>query len=67
MLISEMQTYYGRRASEYDASMGYNLASKAQELEPVIAIVRQILQNRNVLELACGPGYWTQHGTGRIE
>lgn len=61
MLISEMQTYYDRRASEYDTSMGYNLTSKAQELEPVIAIVRQTLQNRKVLELACGPGYWTQH------
>jgi SAM-dependent methyltransferase len=58
-LIDEMQEYYRKRAGVYDASMGYDQHATLERLAPVIAAMRQLLQGRTVLELACGPAFWT--------
>lgn len=55
-----MQTYYGLRASVYDSSMGYDDDAKVQSLLPIIERVRETMRGRHVLEIACGPGFWTQ-------
>jgi ubiquinone/menaquinone biosynthesis C-methylase UbiE len=55
-----MQTYYGRRASVYDSSMGYDDDAKVRSLLPIIERVRETMRGRHVLEIACGPGFWTQ-------
>ncbi len=55
-----MQTYYGRRASVYDSSMGYDDDAKVRSLMPIIECVRETMRGRHVLEIACGPGFWTQ-------
>jgi ubiquinone/menaquinone biosynthesis C-methylase UbiE len=60
MIIEEMQTYYGRRASVYDSSMGYDDDAKVRSLLPIIERVRETMRGRHVLEIACGPGFWTQ-------
>lgn len=60
MIVEEMQTYYGKRAPEYDASMGYKDHAKTALLRPVIAEAKSILRGRSVLEIACGPCFWTQ-------
>ena len=60
MIIEEMQNYYGRRASVYDSSMGYDDDAKVRSLLPIIECVREIMRGRHVLEIACGPGFWTQ-------
>jgi SAM-dependent methyltransferase len=60
MIIEEMQTYYGRRASVYDSSMGYDDDAKVRSLLPIIECVRETMRGRHVLEIACGPGFWTQ-------
>jgi|APTNR8051073442_1049403.scaffolds.fasta_scaffold03514_5 SAM-dependent methyltransferase len=60
MIIEEMQTYYGRRASVYDSSMGYDDDAKVRSLLPIIESVRETMRGRHVLEIACGPGFWTQ-------
>lgn len=67
MLIEEMQSYYESRAREYDDSMGYNTQEKVKELYPAIRLVREILKGRRVLELACGPGFWTQQIESAVE
>ncbi|HTR77721.1 MAG TPA: class I SAM-dependent methyltransferase [Gemmatimonadaceae bacterium] len=59
-LIAEMQAYYGRRAEIYDASMGYDTPDVLRSLEPVIAALCDAMRDRTVLEIACGPGFWTQ-------
>lgn len=59
-IVEEMQTYYARRAPVYDASMGYDDPAKVALLGGVIASLRRQLEGRTVLELACGPGFWTQ-------
>jgi len=60
MIIQEMQDYYGKRASGYDASMGYDDEQKVRSLRPVIDELQAGLKDRRVLELACGPCFWTQ-------
>lgn len=55
-----MQDYYHLRAREYDSSMGYDSEEKIRELEPMIRLVENELHGRKVLELACGPGFWTK-------
>ncbi|MEN3940714.1 class I SAM-dependent methyltransferase [Prosthecobacter sp. SYSU 5D2] len=60
MIIEEMQNYYGQRASVYDSSMGYDDEGKVRILLPIIEHVREALRGRHVLEIACGPGFWTQ-------
>jgi SAM-dependent methyltransferase len=59
-IVEEMQTYYARRAPVYDASMGYDDPAKVALLGRVIESLRRQLAGRTVLELACGPGFWTQ-------
>lgn len=58
--IAGMQDYYHRRASIYDASMGYDRAEVLLQHEPVIEYLMGRFANRSVLEVACGPGFWTQ-------
>lgn len=57
--IEEMQEYYGRRAGGYDASMGYDDPGTVTRLAPVIGAIRDLLHGRSVLEIACGPCFWT--------
>lgn len=66
MIVEEMQTYYGKRAPEYDASMGYDDPAKTALLRPVISEVQSILRGRAVLEIACGPCFWTEQIAGCV-
>lgn len=59
-IVDEMQTYYARRAPVYDASMGYDDPAKVALLSGVIGSLQRQFKGRTVLELACGPGFWTQ-------
>ena len=59
-IIEEMQKYYRQRAPVYDSSMGYDDDAKVRRLLPIIVCVRDTLRDRHVLEIACGPGFWTQ-------
>ena len=56
----EMVEYYDCRAAEYDHSMGYGDPAAGIFYEPIIQFLRQKFCGRDVLEIACGPGYWTQ-------
>lgn len=59
-LIQEMQTYYHHRAAEYDVSMGYDQPEVVAQLADVIERLRQLVSGKRVLEIACGPGFWTE-------
>ena len=60
-LIESMQNYYNLRASDYDASMGYDQPSVIATLTPVITYMQEKLKDLAVIELGCGPCFWTQH------
>jgi SAM-dependent methyltransferase len=58
-IVAEMQTYYSRRAPIYDQSMGYDDPSAVDRFRRVVDSLRRQLAGQSVLEIACGPCFWT--------
>ncbi len=55
---SELETYYSCRASEYEKI--YEKPERQDNLESLKSLVKDFFQNKSVLEIACGTGYWTE-------
>lgn len=55
-----MTTYYGKRAFQYEEIYNQKDPQRQEEQEQIADALRDIFQDRNVLEVACGTGYWTQ-------
>lgn len=53
-----LTSYYRDRAKEYDQV--YQIPAEQEDLAKATAIIQQIFQNKSVLEIACGTGYWTE-------
>ena len=56
---SDTRAYYAARAPDYDA-----VYLKPERREDISFLTRHLpdrLRGRDVLEIACGTGYWTQH------
>jgi demethylmenaquinone methyltransferase/2-methoxy-6-polyprenyl-1,4-benzoquinol methylase len=49
--------YYARRAAEYERI--YEKPERQEDLERLRALVAERLRGHDVLEIACGTGYWT--------
>ena len=56
-LNSPLTTYYARRAAEYERI--YAKPERQAELAVLRQRIPALLAGRDVLELACGTGYWT--------
>jgi SAM-dependent methyltransferase len=54
-----LETYYAKRAREYEQV--YEKPERQHELAWLRERIPRLLKGRNVLEVACGTGYWTQH------
>jgi ubiquinone/menaquinone biosynthesis C-methylase UbiE len=59
-IVEDMQVYYGRRAAVYDSSMGYDKPETIKLMTPVIEFLKKLMKGRRVLEIACGPCFWTK-------
>jgi demethylmenaquinone methyltransferase/2-methoxy-6-polyprenyl-1,4-benzoquinol methylase len=61
VLLREQIAYYRARAEEYDASLreGLTVGERA-ELEGAADAIRRLAQGKDVLEIACGTGLFTQ-------
>jgi SAM-dependent methyltransferase len=55
-----MVDYYARRAAEYERI--YAKPERQHDLRAIEAWLPAQFANRNVLEIACGTGWWTPHG-----
>jgi demethylmenaquinone methyltransferase/2-methoxy-6-polyprenyl-1,4-benzoquinol methylase len=51
--------YYAKRAEEYDRI--YHRPERQNDLKTLSRMLGEHFRNSNVLEIACGTGYWTQH------
>jgi ubiquinone/menaquinone biosynthesis C-methylase UbiE len=54
----QLSAYYAARAAEYERI--YDKPERQDDLARLRELVPKCLAGRNVLELACGTGYWTQ-------
>ena len=55
-----LQTYYSRRAQEYESIYHRNDPLRQSELESIRQTVTKYFVGKRVLEIACGTGYWTE-------
>ena len=59
--IKEMNAYYDSRAEWHDDYMSYESNAKMEgQLAPIISLIEKYILNKDVLEIACGTGNWTQ-------
>lgn len=56
-ILHEQIEYYRARAQEYDRS----ISGAIPVFEPAIGMLTQLGKFNQVLELACGTGFWTKH------
>lgn len=65
-LISGMNDYYDRRAPIHDERMSYESNEQMESLfEPIITLLEPFITGKDLLEIACGTGNWTQILTRR--
>ena len=55
--MTDILDYYARRAGEYDRI--YDKPDRQDDLRHLTALLTEWLGGRDVLEVACGTGYWT--------
>lgn len=56
--VDPLARYYAERAAEYEQV--YEKPERQEDLHALRSLVSTAFKGRNVLELACGTGYWTQ-------
>jgi ubiquinone/menaquinone biosynthesis C-methylase UbiE len=60
-IVEEMRQYYTDRVPYHDRYMGYTDNSSMEKLlAPIVELVGRELAGKDVLEIACGTGNWTQ-------
>ncbi|MGL4574074.1 MAG: class I SAM-dependent methyltransferase [Burkholderiaceae bacterium] len=59
-VIENMRDYYARRATYYERV--YHKPERQSDLRAMEAWLAEQFVGRNVLEIACGTGWWTPHG-----
>src|SRR2546422_7412534 len=60
MAIDILSNYYSRRAPEYEEIYHRSDPVRQGEQQAIASEVRRLVEDRHVLEIACGTGYWTQ-------
>ncbi|MFK7978425.1 MAG: methyltransferase domain-containing protein [Saprospiraceae bacterium] len=53
-----LKNYYQKRAKEYD--LIYQKSERQADLKKLHSFLKNTFENKTVLEIACGTGYWTK-------
>lgn len=56
---TDLHKYYHNRAKEYERI--YSKPERQGDINASVKILQEIFENREVLEIACGTGFWTQY------
>jgi len=56
--MNQQKQYYQQRAKEYEQV--YQKPERQEDLKKLHISVREEARNKNILEIACGTGYWTK-------
>jgi SAM-dependent methyltransferase len=54
----DLANYYAQRAAEYEAI--YAKPERQYDLEKAATLLQEIFNGKNLLEIACGTGFWTE-------
>jgi 2-polyprenyl-3-methyl-5-hydroxy-6-metoxy-1,4-benzoquinol methylase len=55
---NDIVSYYRDRANEYESI--YLKAERQDDLQTATSVIQGLFTHKNVLEIACGTGYWTE-------
>jgi ubiquinone/menaquinone biosynthesis C-methylase UbiE len=55
---TDLKNYYAQRAKEYEQI--YQKPERQKDISKLKGLLRQVLGERDVLEIACGTGFWTE-------
>ena len=55
-----LQDYYCARAAEYEQIYYRDVPERRREIDEQVLRLRELVNGRRVLDLACGTGYWTR-------
>jgi len=55
----DQTTYYSERAKEYENI--YDKPERQQDIPKVIGYLQKHFNNKDLIEIACGTGYWTKY------
>ena len=56
---THLTDYYAERATEYDAI--YHKPERQEDIKLLSKLLSDLLQERRILEVACGTGFWTRY------
>jgi len=55
-----LRNYYNQRAQEYESIYHRDDPIRQQEQNAISKVMKEVLRDRSILEVACGTGFWTQ-------
>lgn len=58
-MSTDLVKYYNKRAREYERI--YSKPERQQDIEASVKILQRVFEKKEVLEIACGTGFWTQY------
>ena len=60
MADRELIDYYRARAAEYEQIYYRDMPERRREIDDQAENLRELVRGKDILDLACGTGYWTQ-------
>jgi ubiquinone/menaquinone biosynthesis C-methylase UbiE len=60
MTDRELIDYYRARAAEYEQAYYRHIPERRREIDDEAENLREMVRGKDILDLACGTGYWTQ-------
>ncbi len=60
MRDKKTENYYSKRAPEYEQIYFRDMPDRRKEIADEVDYIKELCAGKNVLDIACGSGYWTE-------